>query len=198
MAAASRRIGKNHSYLQQFIKRGVPAWLPEDVRAALAALLDVEEHELRGTRPASDVLARRNELVHPNVVQVGTVPVYGQAEANKDGGFSLGHKITDIAAPPNLVGVADAYAVYVPGESMEPRYFAGEIVFVNPRLPVRPGDFVVAQFSTGVNPPTVYVKRFRSRDHRRTLLEQFKPSKHLDLPASTTLSIHRIVWSTEG
>jgi hypothetical protein len=45
-AEASRFAGKNHAYIQQFIERGSPRVLPEDVRAKLAAFLDVEEYDL--------------------------------------------------------------------------------------------------------------------------------------------------------
>lgn len=43
LAQLSRKIGKNHAYLQQFIKRGVPTELPEDVRGRLAEELDIDE-----------------------------------------------------------------------------------------------------------------------------------------------------------
>lgn len=42
----SRKIGKNHAYMQQFIKRGIPDKLPEDVRAKLAELFGIDEHLL--------------------------------------------------------------------------------------------------------------------------------------------------------
>lgn len=42
----SKRLGKNHAYLQQFIKRGSPKVLPDDIRRALAHILRVEEAEL--------------------------------------------------------------------------------------------------------------------------------------------------------
>jgi hypothetical protein len=49
MSAASLRIGRNASYLQQFIKRGIPAELHERDRAQLAILLGISEDELRGS-----------------------------------------------------------------------------------------------------------------------------------------------------
>lgn len=42
----SERVGKNHAYMQQFLSRGVPAKLPEDVRAKLAELFGIDEHLL--------------------------------------------------------------------------------------------------------------------------------------------------------
>lgn len=46
LADLSRQVGKNHAYMQQFLKRSIPAKLPEDVRAKLAEALDVDEQIL--------------------------------------------------------------------------------------------------------------------------------------------------------
>ncbi len=43
LAAVSRAIGRNHAYLQQFVARGKPKKLPEDVRYALAAFFSVDQ-----------------------------------------------------------------------------------------------------------------------------------------------------------
>src|SRR5262249_59381473 len=102
-------------------------------------------------------------------------PACGPGVGGKEGEFILnGTRIADLLAPPSLQGVPDAYAVYVVGDSMEPRYFAGEAVFVNPRLPVRRGDFVVAQIAADEGePPHAYIKRFVARETRHLKLEQF-------------------------
>lgn len=59
LADLSRELGKNHAYLQQFLKRNVPDKLPEDVRSRLAELLGVDEQALgapvRARRPDSSV-----------------------------------------------------------------------------------------------------------------------------------------------
>jgi phage repressor protein C with HTH and peptisase S24 domain len=128
------------------------------------------------------------------------IPAYGQAVGGRDGEFILnGNRIVDILAPPSLQGVPDAYAVYVVGDSMEPRYFAGEAVFVNPRLPVRRGDFVVAQIAVDDGePPHAYVKRFVARDARTLRLEQFNPKKTLAFPVARVISVHRIIMGGDG
>jgi phage repressor protein C with HTH and peptisase S24 domain len=143
----------------------------------------------------------------PRNAQVGgpaefrsTIPAYGQAVGGKDGEFILnGNRIADVLAPPSLQGVPDAYAVYVVGDSMEPRYFAGEAVFVNPRLPVRRGDFVVAQIAAEEGePPHAYIKRFVLREARNLKLEQFNPKKMLEFPVSRVISVHRIIMGGDG
>ena len=129
-----------------------------------------------------------------------TIPAYGQAVGGKDGEFILnGNRIVDVLAPSALQGVRDAYAVYVVGDSMEPRYFAGEAVFVNPRLPVRRGHFVVAQVAVQEGePPHAYVKRFVAREARLLRLEQFNPKKTLEFPLSRVISVHRIIMGGDG
>lgn len=47
-ASLSRMLGRNQTYIQQFIKRGVPRKLSEDDRRRLAAHFGVSEQELGG------------------------------------------------------------------------------------------------------------------------------------------------------
>lgn len=47
LKAVSAAIGKNHAYIQQYFKRGVPRTLPEEVREALAAHFGVDPDDFR-------------------------------------------------------------------------------------------------------------------------------------------------------
>lgn len=79
---------------------------------------------------------------------------------------------------------------------MEPRFFPGEIVYVNPRAPVRRGDFVVVQVhGEEGEPPDAYIKRFVSYDEKRLRLFQYNPEKTLEFPRSVIISIHKIIIS---
>jgi lambda repressor-like predicted transcriptional regulator len=51
LATLSRAIGKSHSYLQQYLRRGIPQTLPEDVREQLASQLGVSPEVFRGAVP---------------------------------------------------------------------------------------------------------------------------------------------------
>jgi len=48
LASLSASLGKNPAYLQQFVRRGSPRKLPEDIRFGLARLLSIDESELGG------------------------------------------------------------------------------------------------------------------------------------------------------
>lgn len=51
LASLSRFVGKNDAYLQQFIMRGSPRRLPEDIRLKLAQRLQVDERLLGARDP---------------------------------------------------------------------------------------------------------------------------------------------------
>lgn len=200
LAKMSRDIGRNPTYLQQFITKGSPIKLGEIERAKLSLLMGVDEIALG--RPVIDQRrrAQQNARISGPITFGPAIPAYGHAVGGSDGQFILnGNKIADILAPPALAGVPGAYAVYVVGESMEPRYHSGEAVFVNPRLPVRRGDYVVAQIAGADDEqPEAYVKRFINRDTKVIRFQQFNPKKVLSFPAKMVISVHRIIMAGDG
>lgn len=141
-----------------------------------------------------------NARVGDAVTLQTTIPVYGQAMGGKHGEFVLnGNRVADILAPASLHGVTNAYAVYIAGNSMEDRYFAGEVAFVHPGLPVKKGDFVVAQIADEEgSPPLAFVKRFISIDDRRLRLQQLNPKKFLEFPKRLVVSVHLILMAGRG
>jgi hypothetical protein len=64
-AVASKKIGKNHAYLQQFFSRNVPRALPEETRKLLAMLIGVDETCLKVTSAAGSAELKDDSTV-PN------------------------------------------------------------------------------------------------------------------------------------
>jgi len=63
LAALSQMIGRNPSYLQQYIRKGSPRKLDEQDRRALAGYFGVPESELGGSEENSgDSLGKRPSL----------------------------------------------------------------------------------------------------------------------------------------
>ena len=180
LSELSLSVGKNHAYFQQFVKRGVPRWLPEEVRGRVAKILNVDERILKPPDTNLLLAAPKPNADYRGAVKITTwIPVYGQAVGGKDGEFILnGNQVSEVLAPSSLSSVPNAYAVYVVGDSMEPRYFAGETVFVNPRLPISRGAFVVAQISGGEETvPHAYIKRFVSQELKASAAGAIQPKK---------------------
>lgn len=136
-----------------------------------------------------------------NVSPEDTLRVLGMCEGGPDGwNLFNGEVVQYIKRPDNLAGVPNAYAVFVSGHSMEPRYWPGELVHVHPGKPIGPGNYVLVQRKPAQegDPPLAVVKRLVKRTASKVVLEQHNPSKHIEVPASEVVSIHRVVGSSEG
>jgi phage repressor protein C with HTH and peptisase S24 domain len=128
------------------------------------------------------------------------LPVLGMAECGPDG-WSLwnGDIIDTIPRPSNLYGAPRAYAVYIVGDSMEPRYYSGELAHIHPGKPITIGAFVLVQIRPeheGEAPKAV-VKRLVKRTGNKIVLEQYNPPKKFDVRTDDIVSIHRVVGSGE-
>jgi phage repressor protein C with HTH and peptisase S24 domain len=126
------------------------------------------------------------------------IPVLGLAECGPDG-WSLwnGDVIDTVARPFNLMGAPRAYAVYIVGHSMEPRYFEGELAHIHPGKPVAVGDFVLVQMRPEQegDAPKAVVKRLVKRTGSKLVLEQYNPAKKFELKPADIVSMHKVVGS---
>jgi phage repressor protein C with HTH and peptisase S24 domain len=66
---------------------------------------------------------------------------------------------------------------------MEPRYYAGEVVYAIPRTIVRAGDFVVVVTGTDDDRRAV-VKQFVRSDDEHVTLHQFNPDRDIKVPVA--------------
>jgi phage repressor protein C with HTH and peptisase S24 domain len=128
------------------------------------------------------------------------IPIYGQAVAGENGEFLMNGSILFTAlAPPSVVAISEAYGVRVSGISMEPRYYDGEVVFVDPSRIARAGDFVVVQVKLDEHGELWgYVKRFVRWNTKELVLSQFNPEKQITFPGRQVHSCHVIVMGGMG
>lgn len=160
---ASLAIGRNAAYLHQFVYRGTPKVLPEDVREALARHLDVDDAQLRhGEMPARRARPREDEEdqdVAPR--RRGRSPVEGFAavseidvRASAGAGAMLDglEETKDVWLFPDPVirhefraRPADLRMITIDGDSMEPLLASGDRILLDTsqRVPVPPGIFVI-------------------------------------------------------
>lgn len=198
MKAVSERMGRSHSYIQQFLERGVPAKLPEEDRAKLATILQVPEAELKNATVGKVAINRTPFLRIPATLPGDKIPVMGASEGGTDGMTPWNGDIVDwIDRPPQLVGATQGFATYVVGCSMEPRYFHGELIFIHPGRPPGPGDFVLVQLKPDGDgeAPRAFVKRLVRRTATKLVLAQYNPAKEIELAAKDVLNVQKIVGS---
>jgi len=89
--------------------------------------------------------------------------------------------------PPFLIGVPDAYAVYIDDRSMFPVLRPGHMIYVHPLKPARPEDLVVIQ----VSEETAYVKELVRRTDKHIICRQYNPEGEVKYPV--TAKIHLVV-----
>jgi len=188
---AKRVGGISYQAIQQLERGGTSRHL-----VSIARALGVTAEWLQdghGPAPAKPLAARGREPER--------LKVLGMAECGPDG-WSLwnGDVIDMIERPASLNGVASAYAVYVVGASMEPRYHPGEVVHIHPGRPIDIGAYVLVQRRPRAagEAPLAVIKRLARRSGAKITLEQFNPPKLFDIKAGDIVSIHRVVGSGEA
>lgn len=214
----SLAIGANPSYVSQLLDgRG---GMPSAARLqALAEQLETSSDYLVGASASPDPVAsevslsdRHLEWNGPTPGEPG-IPIVGTGdcadlEVNDESGhmvsverasFDPDYHVRYIARPPALRGARDLYAVYFHGQSMEPRYEAGEIGIVDPRRHAKAGDYVLVQLNSGESDDvvSVLVKRLVRQSSTELVLEQFNPQMIFSVPRSRVARVHRILQQTD-
>jgi phage repressor protein C with HTH and peptisase S24 domain len=125
------------------------------------------------------------------------IPLIGLAQAGADGffddgGYPAGGGWDEVELP--ATADANAYALSISGDSMEPVYRAGDRVVVSPAAPVRVGDRVVARTKAGA----VMAKELARRTAGRIELISLNPEfPALRFAAEEILWMHRIIWASQ-
>ncbi|WP_302476016.1 LexA family transcriptional regulator [Thalassospira marina] len=93
--------------------------------------------------------------------------------------------------PAFLVGNMRAFAVYMNGPIMEPRYFAGELLLIDPVRPSQQGDFVLAELQSG----ECLVRQLTKIGSESITLGSLNPEEETQLPRDDVRHLHRIAGS---
>ena len=95
--------------------------------------------------------------------------------------------------PANLGGVRSAYAIYMVGNSMEPRYEPGWLLHVNPfKPPTRGRDVVVYKADNAV-----LIKQFVGWEGDTLVLRQLNPTDTLRVPRTEVRECHLVVGADQ-
>ena len=193
LARLSRMLGKNASYLQQFIRKGSPRKLEENDRATLARFFRVDEIELGAPR---DKYAGRmaggysgNWIAIPRLDLQASAGPGATADGEEEvGSFHFSERwLRDQGLQPDCLT-----AIAVRGDSMEPTLRDGdEILVESGPQDLRDGIHVVRVDGA------ILVKRLEtSRPGRLTLLSDNAAYRPIERPADEVEVIGRAVWKS--
>lgn len=223
MAEVSNRLGRNETYLQQFLKRGSPRELHERDRIVLAGILNVSEDQLRGP---SSILPKREYVktnvssreslvvdqpraynlpqnqqpapaITPGAQLVGDkdLPVFGTAQGGSGALIVTNEPVDWVVRPDPLLRVKDGYGMIVTGDSMDPALRAGSIALINPHLPPRPGDYCLFRSHAEDGTTHAAIKEYRGETEAVWKVRQYNPPKDFTLKKSEWQIRHRVVGS---
>jgi SOS-response transcriptional repressor LexA len=102
-----------------------------------------------------------------------------------------------VARPWYMRDVRDGYGVVVVGESMTNRYQPGDIVIVNPKLPLLRGKAAIF-VSEAPGDWRAMLKRFDGQTEKSWQVSQFNPEKRLELDRRKWNKAFRVVGTYEG
>lgn len=194
LASLSRAIGKNATYLWQYIWRNNPQALPEGVRHELSAVTGIPEPELRSERLAELMKEREPRQIQGMLTIKTDLPVKGRVVPGAkylawEGGKT--QKMVD--RPTVLLDAQRGFTAYVYDESMAPRYEPGEKVYVDPDQPLSRNCYVFVVFTDD----TAVIRQYLGFDNDTLLVRQLNPVKEFRFPRSEVQQLGRIVGSSE-
>lgn len=144
---------------------------------------------------------RHTDILAPNPAGLPKdVPVLGTAAGSEigNGAFQLTTDVIDyVRRPAGLAGARDAYALYVEGDSMFPRFEPGDLVFIHPHRKPLPGDYVIIQEPDSNNgEPRAFIKRLVKITGTTIKVTQFNPASTIDFIIRPGTVVHKVI--TDG
>ena len=197
-AASLRATGSDGTI--RMILSGKTANPRSDTLAKLAPVLETSVEWLMGETarlPSGSEIRPANVPLPARDAMPRDVPVFGTVAGSElgKGAFQLTTDVVEyVRRPPGLATVKDAYALYVEGESMSPKFEPGELVYVHPHRKVVSGDYVVIQEPDGDHgEPRGFIKQYLRQTAKLLQTQQFNPASKVDFVIRPGLKWHRVM-----
>ncbi len=197
LSSLSAMLGRNPSYLQQFVRKGSPRKLEERDRRKLAQFFGVDEAEL-GAPPVfmKEKSYKEPRLRDPAIVEWVIVPLLNIGASAGSGALAQAEEPFDTfrfsrrwLREQGLDG-SDLSSIMVEGDSMEPLLRDGDEILVDrSRRALRDGIYVVRLGDT------LLVKRVASQaGGKLALLSQNLAYPPVEVAAEEVEIVGRVVW----
>lgn len=160
---------------------------------------DIAQDNVVPIRPRPQVRANISAPMPAPELPERQIPVYGVAVGGSDGRMKFnGERLDMVGCPPELKNAANAYAVYVTGDSMVPSFKPGQLAWVNPNLAARIGDDVIVQLrsSDEADAPEGFIKELVKRTPSKLIVKQYNPEMEIAFEVSEVLSVHVVVFAS--
>lgn len=215
--AAAKNLGIHYSNIQGLTAGRVkkPRYLGE-----LAEVLQVNEKWLRtGEGPKElNEIAKMTQvgLKNPHISLTESInsynqpviayenqrnlPVFGTAAAGADSGafqIAMGAAIDYVYRPFHLLHNQNSFAIYVEGSSMEPKFEAGDLIFIDTNKAPKPYDYIVIELVDKFGEREAFVKRYLGKKNGHLICLQYNPYGERTYPLERIANIHRVFSNNE-
>lgn len=198
----ARRLGIKPQSIQQLESGAIrsPRYLHK-----LAEILRVDWRELvdEADREAAEPSQVAPESVTPLpgfATMSRDLPVMGTAAGGNNGDFSQNGTIADyVRRPAVLDGVKNAFAIYLVGDSMSPRFEHGDLIIVHPGRPIVSGcDVLIELHAVDGEVGHCMVKTYLRKANGSYILRQYNPPRDdIAVPIKRVKYIYRILRTAE-
>jgi len=149
---------------------------------------------LRSYRFSSSSSAAKTLTQKPAFTDSRCLPVRGRAQGGQDGNFVIEEQPIDWTfRPADLQGVNDAFAVFVSGDSMAPKYKNGDLVYVHPTRSIAKNRYVLIETTEHKG----FIKQFVSWQEGTLIVQQFNPAQEVRIPKETVLRLMLVIGSLD-
>lgn len=117
------------------------------------------------------------------------LPVYGRRMVGRYCMLQFDEEPIEMVDKPSSL-TAHAYGVYVPGDSMEPRIKAGDLLYIEPHQPVRKDDLVVVGYDEA-GPREIL--QYQCQKDDKIILTRANPSETITVNSVDIHTLERVV-----
>lgn len=123
------------------------------------------------------------------------LPILGRAQGGSDGNMTMNDSAIDWTfRPADLQGVKDAFAVFVTGESMLPKYKNQDLAYVHPTKRILKGRFVLVETTDHSG----FIKQFVRWEGDTLILRQYNPAQEIRLDRQDVLRVMLVIGSLDA
>ena len=215
LKSASLALGRNAAYVHQYVYRGTPKILPEDVREALARYLEVDPGELRAAetpkrKPRSDTAPespdgprrRRPRALAEGFSAVSEIDVRASAGSGAINDGIEDAKETWLFPDPVIrhefrANPENLHIITIDGDSMEPLLSTGDRIRIDrsQRVPVPPGIFVIWD---GMGIVAKRVEHVPNSEPPKVVIKSINPEyQTYERDAEEVNIIGRVIWAAK-
>lgn len=129
------------------------------------------------------------------------IKVLGTSECGPNGRFVMDHgdAIDYVRRPPGIASAKDVFCIHLQGDSMEPYFRAGELIYLSEKRPVQVGGLVVVELhpkNDGEPGPSMF-KALVRRTAEYVELQQANPERRFKVPTKDVKKIYRVLTNAE-